>query len=169
MTAAPPELLRVELLTEPSGPGWPETLAIRRIVFAGEQRIADVDAPDPEDANSLHAVAWLEPVTGDAHRRAVGIGRITLNHLGRDEALIAWIATLPETRRRGVAAAVLGRLLAEADAAGISQTVLAAQRHAEGFYGRFGFFASGTPYMVGAIPHRWMIRFRPQRPTVDSG
>jgi predicted GNAT family N-acyltransferase len=161
MSAAPPDLLRVDLLREPAGAGWPETLAIRRRVFAVEQRLADVDAPDPQDSDSLHAVAWLEPAAGDGQHRAVGVGRLTLFNQGRDEGLIAWVATLPEARRRGVASAVLRRLLAEADAAGMGQTVLAAQRHAEGFYGRFGFFATGLPYLVGGIPHRWMIRYRP--------
>lgn len=160
---APSAVLRVDLLREPTGPGWPETLAIRRRVFAAEQGIADVDAPDPQDADSVHAVAWLETPVGEAiERRAVGIGRITLNNQGRDEALIAWVATLPEARRHGVATAIMDRLLAEADAAGMAETVLAAQRHAERFYARFGFFAAGQPYMVGAIPHRWMVRYRPR-------
>ncbi len=161
--AAPPAILRVDLLREPSGPGWPETLAIRRRVFGAEQGIADVDTPDPQDAASIHAVAWLETEAGGVTRReAVGIGRITFNNQGRNEALIAWVATLPEARRRGVAAAVMDHLLAEADAAGIPETVLAAQRHAEPFYARFGFFAAGQPYMVGSIPHRWMVRYLPR-------
>lgn len=160
---APTAILRVDLLRDVSGPGWAETLAIRRLVFGVEQGIADVDAPDPQDAASVHAVAWLETAaTGALRREAVGIGRITLNNQGRDEALIAWVATLPEARRQGVATAIMDRLLAEADAAGMAETVLAAQRHAERFYSRFGFFAAGTPYMVGAIPHRWMVRYRPR-------
>lgn len=160
---APSIVLRVDLLREPTGPGWEETLAIRRHVFGAEQGIADVDAPDPQDAASLHAVAWFETASDAVRRReAVGIGRITFNNQGRDEALIAWVATLPEARRHGVATAVMDRLLAEADAAGIPETVLAAQRHAERFYARFGFFAAGQPYMVGSIPHRWMVRYRPR-------
>jgi predicted GNAT family N-acyltransferase len=159
--AAEPSLLRVEVIQGTVNPAWPAVVALRERVFGGEQGIAEATASDPDDARSLHAVAWLETSgPGGGEWRLVGTGRITLHHGGRDEALIAWVATAPEARRRGVATAVMGALLAEADAAGVGETLLAAQRHAEGFYGRLGFFAAGAPYAVHGIPHRWMTRQR---------
>ena len=159
--AATPPILRVGIISGTSDPAWPAVVALRERVFGREQGIAEATASDPDDARSLHAVAWLETSErGRQERRLVGTGRITLHHGGRDEALIAWVATAPEARRRGVATAVMGALLAEADAVGVGETLLAAQRHAEGFYGRLGFFAAGAPYAVHGIPHRWMTRTR---------
>jgi len=73
------------------------------------------------------------------------------------------VATAPEVRHRGIGTAVMEALLAQADAAGIGETFLAAQRQAEGFYGRLGFFAVGAPYAVRGVPHRWMVRRRRDR------
>ncbi len=154
-------VLRVEIIAGTSDPAWPAVVALRERVFGREQGIAEATASDPDDARSLHAVAWLETADpGRRDRRPVGTGRITLNRGGRDEALIAWVATAPEVRQRGIGAAVMAALVAEADAVGIGETLLAAQRHAEGFYGRLGFFAVGAPYAVNGIPHRWMVRTR---------
>lgn len=156
-----PDRLRIELIFGIADPLWPAVVALRRRVFGREQGIADAHATDPDDARSHHAVAWLEPTdTSAGGARIVGTGRLTLRHNDRDEALIAWVATAPEERRRGVGRAVMLALLAEADAAGMDQTLLAAQRQAEGFYGRLGFFAAGAPYQAHGIAHRWMIRQR---------
>ena len=154
-------VLRVAIIAGTSDPAWPAVVALRERVFGREQGIAEATAADPDDAGSLHAVAWLEMPGPNRHdARLVGTGRITLHRADRDEALIAWVATAPELRQRGIGTAVMAALLAEADAAGIGETRLAAQRHAEGFYGRLGFFAAGAPYAVNGIPHRWMTRQR---------
>jgi predicted GNAT family N-acyltransferase len=159
--AAEAPVLWVEIIAGTSDAAWPAVVALRERVFGREQRISEATASDPDDARSLHAVAWMETANPDGlGRRLVGTGRITMDRAGRNEALIAWVATAPEVRQRGVGTAVMRALVAEADAAGIGETLLAAQRHAEGFYGRLGFFATGAPYAVHGIPHRWMIRTR---------
>lgn len=155
-----PPPVRIEVVPGTAHPAWPEVLALRGRVFGDEQGIAEARGSDPDDGRSLHALAWLPAAGAGAGRVLAGTGRITLRHNGRNEALIAWVATAPAFRGAGIGAAIVGALLAEADAAGIDETLLAAQRHAEGFYARLGFFAVGTPYLVHGIPHRWMVRPR---------
>ena len=134
-------------------------LELRRRVFRDEQGIAEGDIADPDDARSLHALALLPEGPG---RRPVGTGRLTLGFGDRGEALVAWVATLPEARRRGIGLAVMRFLLAAADNAGAPLVVLAAQTHAEGFYRRLGFVPAGRPYLVRGVEHRWMGRYRPR-------
>ena len=61
--------------------------------------------------------------------------------LGEDLTGIYGVATLPNARRHGVATALLGRVLADARAAGHDLVFLAAQPggYAEGYYRRLGF------------------------------
>jgi len=155
---APPVSLTLQ---EGSGGAlWPGVLELRRRVFGDEQAIVDMDAPDPDDEIGIHVIATVRD--GGERPRVIGAGRITLRHMGRNEALVAWLATDREWRRRGIGQAMMETLLDEADMAGIGETVLAAQRHAERFYGELGFIASGHPYKVRGIPHRWMVRKRPE-------
>jgi len=148
--AAPPEVVRAI-----DGAAFLAVLALRRRVFDDEQRIADASVTDRDDERSLHALALLP---GPAGRQPVGTGRLTLGFGGRGEALIAWVATLPEARGRGVGAATMRFLLAAADRAGSPTVVLSAQTHAEGFYRRLGFVRAGQPFVVKGIEHRWMAR-----------
>ncbi|MCC6314339.1 MAG: GNAT family N-acetyltransferase [Thermomicrobiales bacterium] len=141
-------------------PLWPEVVRLRQRVFGEEQGISEESRPDPDDAHSIHALATIE--TPDSSPQAVGTGRLTVRPAGQQEALIAWVATLPEARRHGVGGAVMRALLAEADAAGTPRVALAAQRHAESFYLELGFTPVGVPYTVRGIPHRWMTRQRPE-------
>ena len=152
---AAPTVLRAD-----PGPAFAAVLELRRRVFGDEQGIADAAVTDRDDERSLHALALLPDATGAA--RPVGTGRLTLNQGERGEALIAWVATLPEARCRGVGAAVMRFLLAAADEAGAPMVVLSAQTHAEGFYRRLGFVPAGRPFDVKGIEHRWMARPRPR-------
>lgn len=155
-------VLRIQVLSGVDHPAWAAVVALRDRVFRREQGFAEAASSDSDDQHSLHALAWLTSSGAVAHAdRLVGVGRMTFNREGRNEALIAWVATAPEARHRGVGSAVMRALLAEADAAGIAETLLAAQRHAEGFYGRLGFFAVGAPYTARGVAHRWMVRQRP--------
>ena len=143
-----------------AGPAFAAVLDLRRRVFGDEQRIAAAAVTDRDDERSLHALALLPDASETP--QPVGTGRLTLNQGERGEALIAWVATLPEARRRGVGAAVMRFLLAAADAAGAPMVVLSAQTHAERFYRRLGFFPAGRPFLVKGIEHRWMARPRPR-------
>jgi predicted GNAT family N-acyltransferase len=95
----------------------------------------------------------------------VGIGRLTLNLGENGEALIAWVAALPNARRQGVGGAVMRFLLGAADAAGAPLVMLAAQAHAEPFYRRLGFIAADASYIVNGVTHRWMARYPPREST----
>ncbi|MGI9253454.1 MAG: GNAT family N-acetyltransferase [Thermomicrobiales bacterium] len=141
------------------GPLWPGVVALRQRVFGDEQGIVEAGASDPEDEDSIHAIASL--ADDDLAPVVVAAGRVTLNHQGRNEAIIAWVATERTFRRMGIGREVMYALLDQADLAGIGETVLAAQRHAEEFYAEFGFLPTGPPYKVRGIPHRWMSRSRP--------
>ncbi|MFM9106680.1 MAG: GNAT family N-acetyltransferase [Chloroflexota bacterium] len=154
-----PQAVTISILPRASGPLWIDVVALRRQVFGEEQGIVDWELTDSDDASSIHAVATLghEAASG----AVVAAGRITLHNQGRDEAIVAWVATAEGYRRRGIGREIMQALLDEADRAGIGETVLAAQRHAEAFYASLGFLPSGGAYRVRGIPHRWMIRRRP--------
>src|SRR4051794_32672124 len=112
---------------------------IRRQVFGVEQGIADAADPDPDDPRSIHAIAVLP-------EGAVGVGRLTLPSGTENGAQIAWIATLPDYRQRGVGGAIMGALLAVADNSMTNLTVLSAQTHALDFYRQFGFLSFGDRF-----------------------
>jgi predicted GNAT family N-acyltransferase len=132
-------------------------LEIRRRVFAREQGVADLRVSDPDDARSLIALASFR-IGGQL--RPVSTGRLTPPLTLTGEALIAWVATLPETRDQGAGSAVMRFLLDAADRAGTPEVALAAQLPAEQFYLRLGFIQAGPIYDVRGIPHRRMIRYR---------
>jgi predicted GNAT family N-acyltransferase len=134
-------------------------LEIRRRVFAEEQGVADLRVSDPDDARSLIALAYL-------HENGAVVpfatGRLTPTPFPSGQALIAWVATLPEYRGIGGGHAVMCFILNAADQAGTQEIALAAQVHAEAFYGRLGFTPVGPLYDVRGIAHRRMIRRRPR-------
>ena len=137
-------------------------LEIRRRVFAEEQGVADLRVADSDDARSLIALATFPPVVaGNAKRRPVSTGRLTFPLIKGGQALVAWVATVPEARGQGAGGLVMKYLLDAADNAGASEVALAAQLPAEDFYRRLGFSAVGPLYDVRGIPHRRMVRRAP--------
>jgi ElaA protein len=137
-------------------------LEIRRRVFAVEQHVSDLRVADPDDAQSVIALAWLVSRGRDGvDRRPVATGRLTLSRSPDTPAMVAWVATVPEARGRGAGRAVMRYLLDVADAAGTLEVALAAQVPAEEFYRRLGFIQAGPIYDVRGIPHRRMVRYRP--------
>jgi predicted GNAT family N-acyltransferase len=137
-------------------------LEIRRRVFALEQGAADLRVGDPDDDRSLIALALLPGDDGDQGEQiAVSTGRLTPPRFRGDQALVAWVATLPEWRGHGIASALMRFLLAASDRAGVEQVGLAAQLPAESLYRRLGFRPAGPVYDVRGIPHRRMVRYRP--------
>jgi predicted GNAT family N-acyltransferase len=154
--SAPPA---IEVVWARPGAEFEAVLRLRRQVFRDEQRLVSGEVADRDDWRSLHALAVRPTPDG---WRPVGAGRLTLNFGDQGEALIAWLATLPEARRQGVGRAVMGFLLAAADTTGAPLVILAAQSHAESFYRRLGFVPAGKPYVVRGLVHRWMARRHPR-------
>jgi predicted GNAT family N-acyltransferase len=137
-------------------------LEIRRRVFAEEQGVADLRVADSDDARSLIALATFPPpTTGSGRRRPVSTGRLTLPLTRGGQALVAWVATIPEVRGQGAGGLVMRFLLAAADNAGAREVALAAQLPAEAFYRRLGFSPVGPVYDVRGMPHRRMVRTHP--------
>lgn len=132
-------------------------LEIRRRVFAEEQDAADLRIADPDDPRSIIALA---SILENGACTPAATGRLTLALSRTGQALIAWVATVPEARGQGAGGAVMRFLLDAADNAGARETVLAAQIHAEQFYQRLGFVAAGPLYDVRGIAHRRMVRPR---------
>lgn len=155
-----PEMVVVAAAAD-GGLAFAAVLELRRRVFGEEQGIAGAVVRDRDDDRSVHALALLTDATGQ--RRPVGTGRLTMGYGERGEALIAWVATRPDARGRGVGRAVMRLLLDAADEAGAPMVVLSAQSHAEGFYRRLGFVPTGRRFGVKGIEHRWMARSCPIR------
>ena len=87
-------------------------LEIRRRVFAEEQGVADLHVADSDDARSVIALATLPPPPTDhGQRRPVSTGRLTLPLTRGGQALVAWVATIPEARGQGAGGLVMRFLL----------------------------------------------------------
>ena len=115
--------------------------AIRTTVFVGEQGVPPEIEIDGRDPGCAHVLA--ESDAGEA----VGTGRLMPDgRIGRMAVLAAW-------RGRGVGAAMLEALVAEAKRRGFRETYLHAQAHAKDFYARHGFVVEGEEYLEAGIPH----------------
>lgn len=154
---------RLEVLRVTTPADLAQALEIRRRVFSLEQHVSDLRVSDPDDSRSLIALARLHEWDDDVFiSRPVATGRLTPPIFSGDQALIAWVATVPELRDRGIGTVLMRFLLDAADAAGTREVALAAQAHAETFYRRLGFLPAGPLYDVRGIPHLRMTRRRPQ-------
>lgn len=127
--------------------------AIRHRVFVAGQGVPHGLELDGRDRRARHVLAL------GAGGRPVGCGRILADgHIGR-------LAVLPAWRGRGVGAALLAALLAEARRRGLGRVFLHAQVEALPFYAAHGFTASGPVFLDAGIPHRYMFRYvRTRRP-----
>jgi len=114
---------------------------IRTTVFVGEQKVPpeiEIDGRDPE---CVHALA--ESASGEA----IGTGRLMPDgRIGRMAVLAPW-------RSRGVGAALLEALMAEARRRGFREVYLHAQSRAKDFYLRHGYAVEGEEYLEAGIPH----------------
>ena len=124
-----------------------EILRLRVAVFVVEQRAAypEIDGRDVEPGAVLLWASDGDGVLGTARllQDADGVARI-----GR-------VATHPRARGLGVGAALMRRAL---ELRGAGPTVLDAQEHLAGWYGRFGFTVSGPAFVEDDIPHVPMRR-----------
>jgi predicted GNAT family N-acyltransferase len=126
---------------------------VRRRVFLEEQGIVEGELTDAEDQRSFHVFA-------EAAGSVVGVGRLSPPPKNRPDAQIAWVATLPAYRRRGIAGAMMRAMLDVADAARYPVVLLSAQTHALDFYRRLGFRPYGDRFLVRGIEHQFMERRR---------
>ena len=119
----------------------PALSRIRTTVFVGEQNVPpgiEIDGRDPE---CVHALA--ESAAGEA----IGTGRLMPDgRIGRMAVLAPW-------RSRGVGAALLEALMAEARRRGFREVYLHAQSRAKDFYLRHGYAVEGEEYLEAGIPH----------------
>jgi predicted GNAT family N-acyltransferase len=114
---------------------------IRTTVFVVEQNVPATLEMDGRDGDCAHALA--ESSAGEP----VGTGRLMPDgRIGRMAVLAAW-------RGKGVGAAILEALMAEAKRRGFRETYLHAQSHAKDFYARHGYAVEGDEYLEAGIPH----------------
>ncbi|MDH3589800.1 MAG: GNAT family N-acetyltransferase [Gammaproteobacteria bacterium] len=118
---------------------------IRQTVFVVEQSVDPELEWDGEDANCVHALAGIT-------NQIVATGRL------QQDGKIGRMAVLPESRGRGLGAAILGKLIEAARDIGLTDVYLHAQTHALPFYERHGFVAEGAEFDEAGIPHRVMRR-----------
>ncbi|WP_430783756.1 GNAT family N-acetyltransferase [Actinoplanes sp. G11-F43] len=123
-------------------------LKLRSEVFVVEQECPYLD-PDGRDDEPGTRHLWFEN-DGEirAYLRILDDGGV--ERIGR-------VVTAPRARGAGLA----GRLITEAiTVIGDRPSVLDAQAHLAGFYGRYGFTVNGPEFLEDGIPHVPMIRDR---------
>ncbi len=128
---------------------WPEEREllrqVREPVFVEEQGVPLEMEWDDDDLMAYHLIAL------DSRRQPIATARL----LGSGQ--IGRMAVLPDWRGRGVGAALLARLLQQAEAKGQTKLFLHAQTEAEGFYAKAGFTPVGKVFHEADIPHRKMV------------
>ncbi|NLH99064.1 MAG: GNAT family N-acetyltransferase [Chthonomonadales bacterium] len=134
-------------------------LSVRLVVFVGEQEVPLDEEVDAYDADATHYCCVL-----DGH--VVGTARLVL--LERGWGKIGRVAVLRPYRRRGIATALMRRIL-DHEASALSLVTLDAQVTAIGFYERFGFVAEDDVFMDAGIPHRRMVLKRRQEDGAPEG
>jgi predicted GNAT family N-acyltransferase len=124
--------------------------AIRRVrfaVFVDEQHVpADIELDD-RDAACVHVLAFNDGVP-------VGTGRIDLEKAGK----VGRLAVMAGSRRLGAGSALMHRLHAVAEDAGLTRTWCHAQVLAAPFYRRLGYRVVGQVFEEADIPHLRMER-----------
>ena len=125
---------------------------VRFTVFVREQGVPpeiELDALDADATRCVHAAAV------DDAGAVIATGRLLLDppipRVGRMAVLKAW-------RGRGVGAAILETLCAEAKRQGFAEVMLHSQTHATPFYFKLGFLSHGSEFFEAAIPHLEMRR-----------
>jgi predicted GNAT family N-acyltransferase len=120
---------------------------IRDEVFVAEQQLTDDARNDPDDAESIHFLAFL-------NGEPVGTGRLTIL---RREAQVAWVATREPHRGSGAGKAIMRAIIDRARREGAEYVMLNAQTHAIGFYEELGFHTVGTEFFMSGIGHQVMV------------
>ena len=115
--------------------------SIRREVFVEEQRVPQEIELDAHDPSSLHLLA------STSYSCFVGCVRVMpTGQIGR-------MAVLLPCRGAGIGSHLLQAAISAAKGAGLEPIFVHAQRHAEGFYRRFGFAPTGDVFHEADIEH----------------
>ena len=125
-----------------------KAVAVRAIVFMGEQRIAYAEEIVGLDARALQ-------ILGELAGEPVATARIRF--LG-DTAKLERLAIRQAWRGQGLGDRLLEFMLATAHARGFRRFKLHGQAHLRAFYEKHGFRAEGAPFLEANIPHLLLLR-----------
>jgi predicted GNAT family N-acyltransferase len=118
-------------------------LALRHEVFCVEQGVPEREEVDGRDPEGIHLVA----VAGG---QLLGTCRLVV--VGRT-VQFSRLAVRPQSRRRGIATALLEAADIESRSAGANRIVLHAQTYARRLYDRVGYRARGSVFYEAGIEH----------------
>lgn len=136
-------------------------LALRRVVFIEEQAVPEEEEVDGRDGEATHFLAeWRVDESGyvDDGWEPVGTARLRVveGADGQPWAKAERVAVLADYRGRGVGAALMAELEAEARRHGEVGVKLASQEDAVPFYEGLDYQRHGERFMDAGIPHYWM-------------
>ncbi len=133
-----------------------QALALRLSVFVGEQQVPVEEELDRFDAEALHLVVVDRGEVVATCRLVVDGERVKLGRMAVEQ----------QSRRQGIAAAMLREADDQAARLGATQITLAAQRYVTALYEQDGYQPYGEPFDDAGIEHIWMSKQLPA-PAVD--
>ena len=124
-------------------------VAVRYAVFVIEQVCPILEEYDALEDDCVHFIALEEG------GQPLGTARWRLYD---GKAKIERVATLEAARGKGVAKSLMKTIIEDIEAGenAVSEVILGAQDHAQGFYEALGFAAYGDGFMEAGIPHHMM-------------
>ncbi len=122
---------------------YTDALKLRHQVFVEEQGVTEEPDPDELDAMAMHLVIYDE-------EKPVATGRVY--HDGKSFCL-GRICVKNDVRGQGIGDLLMKLLILKAFEFSPSEVKIGAQKQAENFYKRYGFFETGDAYMEVGIPH----------------
>lgn len=120
--------------------------AIRQSVFVAEQKVSRDEEFDEFEATSVHYLGTIDELPAGTAR-----WRIT-----KDGIKLERFAVLADQRNKGLAAAILKKVLADTKNAGV-KIYLHAQITAVAFYEKYGFKKEGPLFVEANIEHYKMF------------
>ncbi len=141
--------MECEVRTVTSQDEWAAAMALRHLVFVGEQRVPSELEHDEHDAAAVHVIAVSEG-------EVVATGRLVPEPPERGR--IGRMAVAQELRRRGLGGRVLEHLEQEARRLKMVEVTLHAQLYVERFYTQRGYISQGEAFMEAGIRHVTMAK-----------
>ena len=131
------------IVVDSSAALMPAVFALRHEVFVVEQAVAPELERDEFDPVAIHLVA----LRGDDVIATLRIVR------SGETARIGRMAVRAAERKRGIGSRLMQTAETVAAQTGVKEVVLHAQRTAEAFYRRLGYWAEGETFEEAGIPH----------------